>query len=569
MAATAGQPFHLDNVDFPIAAEAAARTGLPVHYRGEFAPDLTALFHPPLYIYTLAAWFRIFGWGEIPARALGFFCALVLGWVWLRSFHALAGDGADRASVWFWPLFLLHPFALQGASITDIDTTVYGPLLAGVLLVSVRLGRHEGAAHGQAAGRREFAALTAWIALAFWAKLTTVWAVLPAAVGLIAPRTGWRRAAATVAAASFLAAALYLASYALYGIVTGLDIWYSFRFTVESFLTRGMGGSQGIPGRLAAYWGNLLFMGPFHTRWTGLLPWVLAAAATAAALWRARTTQDKRIRTLAALLQFSLGITVYYCAHTPTFGPAPFKYVFPFWPSIVLCMAWAASRAWDAAVHPRNSACFRSLPLALAAVWLLSLVATLVWVGDRLLYENRMLWPASLALWTPAILAAPFLIAWRQPWAAAALLAGIAAHSGFAAGVASAQAKAHYSTANDYGQEGLAETACYLRARTGPEEFLVCMKDVGYLTRRRYFSPYSAIQGVPRYLHGVTGAVNSGKVSYAVFTEGRGQDQLWQNPELRATIESRCRLERAIGHYRIYSCKPGGDARGPLTAPPN
>ncbi|MGQ9915939.1 MAG: hypothetical protein ACUVS7_00845 [Bryobacteraceae bacterium] len=161
-----------------------------------------------------------------------------------------------------------------------------------------------------------------------------------------------------------------------------------------------------------------------------------------------------------------------------------------------------------------------------------------------------MLWPESLTLWLPALLAIPSLVAWSRPWAAALLLAGIAAHYGFTVGVPSAQAKAHYSTTYDYGQEGLAEAASYLRARTDPGEFLVCMKDVGYLTRRRYFSTYSAIQGVSRYLQAVANAVSSGKVSYAVFSEGWGRDQLRPNPELRAAIENKCRLERSLGHDR-------------------
>lgn len=91
------------------------------------------------------------------------------------------------------------------------------------------------------------------------------------------------------------------------------------------------------------------------------------------------------------------------------------------------------------------------------------------------------------------------------------------------------------------------------------------MKDVGYLARRRYFSTTSAIQGVSRYLQAVANAVSSGKVSYAVFTEGRGWDQLRLNPELRAAIGDICRLERSLGHYRPYCSKPEGDAGRPST----
>lgn len=198
----------------------------------------------------------------------------------------------------------------------------------------------------------------------------------------------------------------------------------------------------------------------------------------------------------------------------------------------------------------------RRLEVAAACVWLAGTAATLVWAGDRLLYENRMLWPQSLALWIPGAAAALAVVFSRRAWAAA-LVAAVAASGGFSLGVAAAQAKAHYSTTYDYGQEGLAETACYIRSRTEPGERLVCMKDVGHLAGRRYYSTYSAIQGVPEYMNAVLRVLESGEARYAVFTEGRGQDNLGLNPRLQAGVEQFCRLERSIGHYRIYVC--GGD----------
>src|SRR5688500_11436230 len=54
--ATANQPFHLDNMDFPAAAIATSTTGLPIYYRGEDNPRHLGLYHPPLFIYLLAAW---------------------------------------------------------------------------------------------------------------------------------------------------------------------------------------------------------------------------------------------------------------------------------------------------------------------------------------------------------------------------------------------------------------------------------------------------------------------------------------------------------------------------------
>lgn len=553
-AATAGQPFHLDNTDFPAAAEAAASTGLPAYYRGEFTPALSGLFHPPLYIYSLAAWFRIFGAGEIQARLFGFALIFVLGLLWLEIGRTLYGEAVERAQGWFWPLLLLNPFTLQGASVTDIDTTVYGPLLAGILLAALRLSWRDGNPRAQPAGWQEWAILTVLMTLSLWAKLTTVWAVLPVACLLASSRAGGSGAFGRTCAAALASVGLFAATYALYGMLTGLDVWYSVHFAAESFLERGRSSLGDGGGRLAAYWRNLQFMAPFHARWTGLLPWVVAAAAALMLLRRSLPGRPRRERSAAAVLLLSLGATVYYAAHTPSFGLAPFKYVFPFWPAAVLCLAVLARDAWAEAAE-REGSRRRMLAIAVAAVWLGSAGATLVWIGDRLLYHNSMLWPQSLVLWIPAGGAVWALAGRLRGHAAIVMVLAVAMHGGFSFGVTSAQAKAQYSTTYDYGQEGLAETACYLRSHTSPEDILVCMKDVGFHAKRRYFSTYSAIQGVPKYMDGVLREIAEGRVRYAVFTEGRGQDQLSLNPVLKAGVEQHCRLEQSIGHYRIYDCR--------------
>jgi hypothetical protein len=563
--ATAGQPYHLDNMDFPAVAEAAARTGLPVFYRGEFTPALVGLWHPPLYIYTLAAWFRMFGNGEIQARMLGLACAFLLGWIWLEIGRALYGRKLDSAAVWYWPLLLWNPFTLQGASVTDIDTTIYGPLLAGILLVTVRMSWREGEPRPDAPGPLEWAALTALITLSLWAKLTTVWAVLPAACLLAshwgAGKGNLGRACAAVAAA----VGLFVCTYALYGYWTGLDVWYSVRFTLESFLERGTKSLGESAGRVAAYWQNLCYMIPFHLRWTGALPWVAAAWAALVLVWRAAAGEARRDRSAAVLLVLALSVTVYYCMHTPSYANAPFKYVYLFWPAAVLCAAAAAGKASEEMAAPGRR-WGRAAVTAAAILWLASAAAALIWVGDRLIYWNRMLWPQSLTLWIPAAIAALALASGVRRGAAALMLLAAAMYGGMSTGVASAQAKAFYSTTYDYGQEGLEETACYVRAHTAPDEMLVCMKDLGYYAQRRYWQTYSAIQGVPQYMNGVLGAIASGKVRYAIFTEGRGQDQLSLNPVLKAGVEEMCRIERSIGHYRVYDCRAVKAAAAPVNA---
>ena len=74
--ATADEPFQLDNIDLPAVARATSVSGVPIYYRGEENPQLTGLYHPPLYIYALAAWIALLGFGEVPVRMFGIACAL-------------------------------------------------------------------------------------------------------------------------------------------------------------------------------------------------------------------------------------------------------------------------------------------------------------------------------------------------------------------------------------------------------------------------------------------------------------------------------------------------------------
>jgi len=98
-AASAWKPLQLDNVDFPLAARETAATGLPLYYRGEPAPHRyeayhglkVALYHPPLYVYLLALWIKLVGFGESQVRMFGYVCALLHGWIVLELVRALFG----------------------------------------------------------------------------------------------------------------------------------------------------------------------------------------------------------------------------------------------------------------------------------------------------------------------------------------------------------------------------------------------------------------------------------------------------------------------------------------------
>ena len=538
----AAKPLHLDNMDFPAVAEATAQSGKPIYYRGEENKLHSGLYHPPLYIYLLAGWFRLFGGGPAQARMFGALCALLQGWLALRILGDLLGEERVREWRWlFWPLFLLNPYTLQTSAIPDIDSTVYGPLLLLVAWAAIRIGWRDGLWRQDAPSWREIALVALALTAALWAKLTTVCLLFPFLFLFLAPRLGWKKAVAVTAAISTAGLAGFFLTYRLYGALTGLDIAYTFQF---------LGASVLGPGRLLSFRSNFLIMAPFMLRWTGLLPWLSVAVLLAAAArvwWR---TRDPRALYAFWLLSLAAGSVVYYCGQVRAFGDAPFKYAFVFWS--LIAGAPALLVAW---LQPRLP---RALGLAGAAVFLAGLWVGAVDVQDLLLRRGGV-YPQALSLWVPAGLAVAGLIAWiagpRLRSAGVALLAGaLLLHVGIQTGIAAYQSRVEYSTTYDYGQSGLKQTADFIAARTTEQEIISSMKDVGFLAKRRYYENYAALYDDASAARLIE-AWEAGRVSYIVFTEDIGQDALASKPALRDWVAENADLAASFGNYRIYQPK--------------
>jgi hypothetical protein len=542
--AGAGKPLNLDNMDFPAVASATAATGLPVYYRGEDARNMSGLYHPPLYIYLLAGWIRVFGAGEASVRLFGMVCAVIQGLVVLWMIRTLFGAAvALRGMPFFWAIFLLNPYTLQSAAITDIDSTIYGPLLCLALLAALRISWRDGEWRTDAAGRREYA----WVAVAlffcFWAKLTTVWLVIPAVFLLWISRLGVRRAAAATGAVAGAALAGFAGSYWLYGALTGLDISYTFAFTWESFLKRGASLEPGFVPRIFDHWNNLRFMILFMTAWTGLLPW----AASGVALWFAALgRRDRRSLHYGVILALALLSTWYYCAKATAYGGAPYKYDFVYWGLILTAPLFVLERYgwWQGT---RWFAAALAILYAGAAAWMAARVGDAhLLIGFTGIYRWIAVFPALL-----------FLAGLIRTRITRPLLAGsLCLYGGIQLGVAVCQAKAPYSTTYDYGQIGFMDTVGFIRANTGPEDVIVSMKDIGYRAGRRYYENFGAIYGDEAATNHLIDVMRSGKAAYIVFTEGRGQDQLHMKPRLGAWVRDNCTLVRSFGNYRIYQLRP-------------
>jgi hypothetical protein len=551
----AAKPLHLDNMDFPAVAEATAQSGKPLYYRGEENKIHSGLYHPPLYIYLLAGWFRLFGSGPAQARMFGALCTLLQGCLALRILGCLSGDERVRKWRWlFWPLFLLNPYTLQVSAITDIDSTIYGPLLILVLWAVVRIGWRDGRWRVDEPRWWEEALVALALTAALWAKLTTVFLLFPFLFLFLAPRLGWKRAVAVTAAISAAGVGGFLLTYRLYGVLTGLDVGYTFEFLRASFLG---------PGRLLSFPSNFKVMAPFMLWWTGLLPWVSVSVTLAAAAHRWWRDRDRRALYYFWLLSLAAASVVYYCGQVRTFGDAPFKYTFVFWSLLTSAPALLAAWLWetDGAKDAETARELRppAVALAVAGVLLAGLWLGAGVVRDVLL-RHGWVYPQALALWVPAGVALAGLIAWTAGRRSlrslgAGLVAGaLLLHVGIQAGIAAYQSRVEYSTTYNYGQSGLQETAAFIRARTAEQEIISSMKDVGFLAKRRYYENYGALYDDASAARLIE-AWEAGRVSYIVFTEGIGQDGLAIKPALRDWVARNADLVASFGNYRIYQPK--------------
>lgn len=234
----AAKPLNLDNAEFPPAAEATAKTWTPVYYRGEDMPRRAAVFHPPLYVYTLAAWVKAFGASPASFRYFGFACLLLAGAVAVLLVQETWGSWPGwRFHLWYWPLLLLNPYTLQTASIVDIDSSIYGPVLVLLLWGALRLGR---CCSGPGAG---WVLLAAGVCVALWFKLTTALILWPAFWLLLRRRLGGWPALWRATLVFWGGALLFLATYAAFCRLLDLNFRFAFAFIAQSVFQRGAGSA--------------------------------------------------------------------------------------------------------------------------------------------------------------------------------------------------------------------------------------------------------------------------------------------------------------------------------------
>ncbi len=151
----------IDEAAFPYGASSILKNGDPYFYNGETRPRDLALWHPPLYIYSLAIHMIFWGDSNFSVRLFGLFCTvltLIISFFILKKFILNIKNWIFSISI-FTALYLFNPLLSESVLVPDIDGTIALPILAGGLLHCVSLSSDKWS------GKDFFWSFTFWVLL--------------------------------------------------------------------------------------------------------------------------------------------------------------------------------------------------------------------------------------------------------------------------------------------------------------------------------------------------------------------------------------------------------------------
>lgn len=429
----------------------------------------TAIPHPPLYTGLGSLTTRIFGYTLPAMRLVGGLSFVAVLWLLPLVCRALSDDldrarqaGLIAAGIW-----AIHPLAVQGSLLLDIDNTLFPVAMLALLLA---LSLTENAPPRQRA---------LWVAVAWTFLLWTKWLPstllfgLAALVALILRRRQVFSALAGFALGSLLFAGSFLAFVALSGFPTEV-LWA----TINRTQVATSGGAQRALSRL-------IMGGGITVVWIGIpfvIGWLLVAVQRAREFIRSRS-----VGYADSVLGFSLiGMALYSAGNELPMGFP--RYHYPVFLGMVILVSLALSKSATFSALWRDARARRAV-LATAAVCALFFAFVL---PDPLLPQyaltfetndlaTRLRFGAQLqvtALILPLGLALiGCYVSLRR--ARPALLAGALAFS--LAGwivTSAAQTIADYATIYEYGRRGGREISALIANRTSPQDRLIAPLEI-------------------------------------------------------------------------------------------
>ncbi len=497
-----GKPLVYDDVNFALAAEAIARTGLPHGNQGYLLhlydqQEQWALWHPPLYLYALGVTMALFGPGETAARAPGVLCQLVAAGFAFDLARRMATSGCKDATsgavagVLAVALFLLCPLTVQAALILDIDNTLLMVLLTVYVWLVARLADRW--------PPRTVVGFGLLYAVSLWTKLTTPFILL---AGLAFTRLFQGIGVRGVLEALVVGAlgwVLFAASWLAYTGLTSAPLSYTFDVAYFEAIESGASTRERFASLAAFSSGTapaILWIGPFFC-----LLFVATGLPRLHRLLRGRGLEPSD-------LAIVLGAAIYLAYMVKLAGNFP-KY------HAAMLPLWAAG---SGALVARSAGRPSWAQLAVAGVGLLAAGA---WLGTR----TPALWTIQftpplvrLLIVVPGLVGLALVGLWAQLGRANPLRAAPVALAVLTLAWSLAldvhQRGFPGSTTYFYGRHGQIEAARALDERLRPGELYVGAKEVAWYSHDRNF-------------------VDQDSWHHVVWELGKGFDGTWLGRDVR------------------------------------
>lgn len=479
------KPLSLDETDIAIRAHMVLEHG-PSGFEKALGTD-EGMTHPPLYEYTVALLFKLFGETDLTVRLFGLVLYAVIGALTVATV-ARAVDPAGHpvrplALAVCAMLYLVNPLLVQHSLLVDADSTLIALFVAAFVYAFVRFERLEGAAFV-----RSRLWLAACIALLFLTKEITPTFLVVSVVGYRLLNRQWKRLGIDLVwtiGAGVLAAAVIWAVYCHF-TGTRIDIFiakqYNYRVTRVTNGNVVLGALRHAP--FIARWPLIWASAPFYVM-------LLAALCLRVSSWvRTRRLEPVDLCWVAGIIiwvpyffvKASIDMMKYQQCAYPLFIAAS-------------CAALTDPRA----VSALEALCRTGLRVRLAASAALALLIGYYWyIGDpipilpqpageaRIDRYFRLYFLPLAVLYPLALWAGRRLRVRTAPWL---VIVSVLLCLPPSLGLGICQSTATYTTVEswlNYGERGLADTVRYVSTRVKPHQTVMLRKDIYYYLRCRY-----------------------------------------------------------------------------------
>jgi hypothetical protein len=582
----------MDEMEFPAVAQAIKETGLPNYYRGETNSSNQGLWHPPLYILTLAVWQVIFGSSVLSNRAFGLFNAclslVLIGIFIVRRWNWIGISWRQNLAI-LPPLLIglgvaaTAPLFIQGAILPDIDTQILPLLITAFFLLLFELRRQ------QVSEWIYWGIFVLALTVQFFAKLTTPVLLIPAFMvfelvrGLtnarlgLRIRSGSRRSVKNVPqrlagkyrllitfnrdgirglALMFFPVLAAIASLLLMATIWFVMAWawgVSFRMPFI-YLTQSSNNPASLGSSTLEILLVMIRSMPEHFRyfvqWIGY-PVLLLFILMIVREFLHPTDGFLRVYERTALYTFLVLLT---CMYT-VLKPAPFefpKYYPPLIPLLAILVADLIATLYK----------IKRLFLA-GTILLIEVVLYIIYIGSSsilrdqdFIYQIYYTWPQSHLFWNwmfgplliTLLINAIIWLCTKRNIGMPLLIAALAVTLGWQITTSARQMMVVYSTSYLYGEQPFDRTVAYLRAHLPADTIVIAPKDVGFLLEDRW--RYIELEADPRPVFDIP------DTNYLVF---RSNDYygntIRDTPEVAAAVKQRFVVEAQVDNFVIMRSK--------------